>query len=228
MSHIVIYDDVDGVAKFRQFDDLGNAVAYLEEHQNVAAVCNAKLFELNEVPFEVRSCVKIEIVEGAAGVEPGELSESEAVSAPVTIAPHEVTPAANRRDPGHRFASGVSLGAERQLIARSSRKPAPNTVTPMVAARAMPRPITMAARTMSERMRSHHRTYAFRPTVGRSTRRRMSPRTRRLSSASAVASWRRRFWNARRLSNDFRAATRPVALGIVAGSSARGDHWPPK
>ena len=47
MSHIVIYDDVDGVAKFRQFDDLGNAVAYLEEHQNVAAVCNAKLFELN-------------------------------------------------------------------------------------------------------------------------------------------------------------------------------------
>lgn len=94
MSHIVIWDDVDGVAKFRQFDDLGNAVTYLEEHQNVAAVSNAKLFELNEVPFEVKSYVKIEIVEGAAGVEPVELSESEAVSAPVTIAPDEVTPAA--------------------------------------------------------------------------------------------------------------------------------------
>ena len=67
MSHIVIYDDVDEVAKFRQFDDLGNAVAYLEEHRNVAAVSNAKLFELNEVPFEVKSYVKIEIAAGCRG-----------------------------------------------------------------------------------------------------------------------------------------------------------------
>ena len=52
MSHIVIHDDVDGVTQFRQFDDLGNAVTFLEEQQNAAGGSNAKLFELNEVHFE--------------------------------------------------------------------------------------------------------------------------------------------------------------------------------
>ena len=99
MSHIVIHDDVDGVTQYRQFDDLGNAVTFLEEQQNAAGVAAAKLYELNEVHFEVKSYVKIEIVDGdTAPVEvaaPAEMvAEPAPVPEPVAVAPDEVTPAA--------------------------------------------------------------------------------------------------------------------------------------
>lgn len=113
MSHIVIHDDVDGVTQFRQFDDLGNAVTFLEEQQNAATGSNAKLYELNEVHFEVKSYVKIEIVDDdAASIETAETAdaddsvemaaesvetaepESESTDEPVAVAPDEVTPAA--------------------------------------------------------------------------------------------------------------------------------------
>ena len=78
MSHIVIHDDVDGVTQFRQFDDLGNAVTFLEEQQNAATGSNAKLYELNEVHFEVKSYVKIEIVDDdAASIETAETADAD-------------------------------------------------------------------------------------------------------------------------------------------------------
>lgn len=104
MSHIVIHDDVDGVTQFRQFDDLGNAVTYLEEQQNAATGSDAKLYELNEVHFEVKSYVKIEIVDDVAPAEteepaemaadPVDAAEAGSMSEPVAIAPDEVTHAA--------------------------------------------------------------------------------------------------------------------------------------
>lgn len=62
MSHIVIHDDIDGATQYRQFDDLGAAVAYLEEQQNAAPAASAKLFALQEVRFEVKPYYKIEVV----------------------------------------------------------------------------------------------------------------------------------------------------------------------
>lgn len=87
MSHIVIHDDVDGVTQYRQFDDLGNAVTYLEEQQNSHAASGAKLYELNEVHFEVKSYVKIEIVDG------GSAPAAAASPAATTVTPDEVTSA---------------------------------------------------------------------------------------------------------------------------------------
>lgn len=102
MSHIVIHDDVDGVTQYRQFDDLGNAVTFLEEQQNAAGGSNAKLYELNEVHFEVKSYVKIEIVDDEAApaevaAEPVEMAAEptpEPAPMPEAVAPDEVTPAA--------------------------------------------------------------------------------------------------------------------------------------
>lgn len=107
MSHIVIHDDVDGVTQYRQFDDLGNAVTFLEEQQNAASGSNAKLYELNEVHFEVKSYVKIEIVDdGVAPVDASAPAEAAPVPAPAAtvdaepaveptaVTPDEVTTAA--------------------------------------------------------------------------------------------------------------------------------------
>ena len=44
MSHMVIHTPADGTTQYRQFDDLGSAVQFVEEQRN-AGVENASLFE---------------------------------------------------------------------------------------------------------------------------------------------------------------------------------------
>ena len=46
MSHIVIHDDIDGATQYRQFDDLGAAVAYLEEQQNAAPAARTQIMKV--------------------------------------------------------------------------------------------------------------------------------------------------------------------------------------
>ena len=65
MTHIVIYDDLDAMTQYRQFDDLENAVSYLEELRNSAEEDDAKLFALDEVRFEVKQYFKIEVLDAA-------------------------------------------------------------------------------------------------------------------------------------------------------------------
>lgn len=68
MSHIVIHEDNDSVTQYRQFDDVSDAAAYLEDLANEAGIAGARLFALEEVEFAVKSYVRIEI--GAAGEDP--------------------------------------------------------------------------------------------------------------------------------------------------------------
>ncbi len=63
VSHIVIHDSADSVTQYRQFDDLGNAVAYVEELRNAAGV-DARLYTLDEVKFEVKQYFRVEVVDG--------------------------------------------------------------------------------------------------------------------------------------------------------------------
>ncbi len=63
VSHIVIHDDPQNVTQYRQFDDLSNAVAYLEDTKNTEGIENAHLFALEEVKFEVKQYFKVEVVE---------------------------------------------------------------------------------------------------------------------------------------------------------------------
>lgn len=79
MSYIVIHDDADGVTRYRQFDDQESAVTHLEDEQNRSQRSGGKLYELREVPFEVK--FKIELV---ASNETGRTSESVADVVPVS------------------------------------------------------------------------------------------------------------------------------------------------
>ena len=97
MSHIVIHNNSDYVAQYRQFDDVQDAVTYLEQLHNTDGVKGARLFAMQEVTFEVKSYVKIEL--GSAGAvtppaapvsAPAPARAEAPVVAPEVIAPAEV------------------------------------------------------------------------------------------------------------------------------------------
>lgn len=116
MSHIVIHDDVDGVTQYRQFDDLGNAVAYLEEQQNAHDASGAKLYELDEVHFEVKSYVKIEIVDDEAAAAADSIAEVEEADEPVAEA--EPTP-----EPEPAAPDEVTVAAEMNYVEAAMSEP---------------------------------------------------------------------------------------------------------
>ena len=84
MSHIVIHEDSAGSTQYRQFDDLGSAVQFIEEQRN-DGVDSARLFELNEIHLAVKSYFKVEIADAAA--------EAPAAAAPVVEPPAPVVDA---------------------------------------------------------------------------------------------------------------------------------------
>ena len=83
MSHMVIHTPADGATQYRQFDDLGSAVQFVEEQRN-AGVDDAALFEMREIPLEVESYFKVEVAEAAA---PAPVVEAPVAAAPVVEAP---------------------------------------------------------------------------------------------------------------------------------------------
>lgn len=61
VSHIVIHDGADAVTQYEQFDDMAAAIAYVEELRNRDGVESARLFELQEVAFEMKAYFKVEL-----------------------------------------------------------------------------------------------------------------------------------------------------------------------
>lgn len=113
MSHIVIHDSIDGTNQYRQFDDLGHAVAFVEELRNTEGVEGAKLYALDEVAFEMKPYFKVEVLQAAAEpapvpietVQPEVLPTAETVSfveaspQPVETMGRETTPLAGFDEP---------------------------------------------------------------------------------------------------------------------------------
>ncbi|MEM9201380.1 MAG: hypothetical protein AAGC53_06960 [Actinomycetota bacterium] len=64
MSHLVTHTLIDGTTQYRNFDDLGSAIAFVEEQRN-AGVDDARLFELREIALEVKSYFKVEVADAA-------------------------------------------------------------------------------------------------------------------------------------------------------------------
>ncbi len=87
MSHMVIHTTADGMTQYRQFDDLGSAVQFVEEQRN-AGIEGASLFEMREIPLAVKSYFKVEVAEGTVtDSRPTETtSEAAPVDAPAPIA----------------------------------------------------------------------------------------------------------------------------------------------
>lgn len=87
MSHIVIHDDAKGVTQYQQFGELEKAIALVERLRNDEGVDNARLYELDEVVFEMKPYFKVEIG--------GVCSPEVAVE---TVGPPEILPTAFETD----------------------------------------------------------------------------------------------------------------------------------
>lgn len=102
MSHMVIHTPADGTAQYRQFEDLGSAVQFVEEQRN-AGVENASLFELREIPLAVKTYVKVEVADAASTTEttpavvetPAPAVEAETFPAPTLVEPEPAPIAAS-------------------------------------------------------------------------------------------------------------------------------------
>lgn len=61
MTHMVIFETPDGTPGYHQADDLGDAVQFVEDLRNDQDVELARIFRMEEVPFEFRSYFRVEI-----------------------------------------------------------------------------------------------------------------------------------------------------------------------
>ncbi len=92
MSHIVIHDDSNDLTHYAEFDDVRDAVVYLEDLVNQSSDTNARLFALEPVEFAVKSYVRVEI----PGTESARTESAD--DAPVVEAPALLVTAADVED----------------------------------------------------------------------------------------------------------------------------------
>jgi hypothetical protein len=132
-SHMVIYQTSDGEPGSRQFDEIGAAIAFVEEMRNRSGVDVARIFKLEEVKFEFRPYYQVLVVEGseasAAPVAPA--TDSAAPAEPVPAEPvTEQVPASDESSPlaataTNEVASSVdSASANAAPAAEPSEEPA--------------------------------------------------------------------------------------------------------
>jgi hypothetical protein len=79
-SHIVNHDNIDGITQHREFDDLGHAVAFVEELRNIADVEDAKRYALGAVAFEMKPYFKVEVLDAVMPLAPEAVTPSSASS----------------------------------------------------------------------------------------------------------------------------------------------------
>jgi hypothetical protein len=61
VSYIVIHDDTNGVAQYKQFESVDSAADFVERLRNSEGVMTARIFDLMPVAFEMKPYFKVEI-----------------------------------------------------------------------------------------------------------------------------------------------------------------------
>lgn len=84
MSHMVIFQTPDGNPGYNQFEDLDEAVRFVESLRNEQAVSNARMFALEEIKFEFKPYYKVEVpmLESAPAAESAPAPEPAEAAAP--------------------------------------------------------------------------------------------------------------------------------------------------
>ncbi len=97
MSYMVIITDGGAQPRYRQFDDLGEAAAYVEMLRNEHDVADAGLFRLDRLHYEVKPYYRV-LVEDPAPL--ALQAASTQVNAPVAETQPAPPPPARRRSRG--------------------------------------------------------------------------------------------------------------------------------
>ena len=61
MQHMVIFRGSDGKPGYQQLDDLDAAIKCVERLSNVDQASDAKVFEMHEVPIEIKTYYRVEV-----------------------------------------------------------------------------------------------------------------------------------------------------------------------
>jgi hypothetical protein len=80
MQHMVIFRGSDGKPGYQQLDDLDAAIKCVERLSNVDQASDAKVFEMHEVPIEIKTYYRVEVAPRvpatpAASVAPPQVDE---------------------------------------------------------------------------------------------------------------------------------------------------------
>ena len=59
MTHMVIFRTADGKPDYHQADDLAEAMAFVERLRNEDSISDARIFHMEEVPIEFRTCCRV-------------------------------------------------------------------------------------------------------------------------------------------------------------------------
>ena len=81
MSHMVIFQTPDGNPGYKQFESVGEAVAFVETLRNDQGIENARMFALEEIKFDLRPYFKVQLQALNAGA-PAPSSTAPAQPAP--------------------------------------------------------------------------------------------------------------------------------------------------
>lgn len=142
MSHMVIFQTPDGNPGYNQFEELPEAVAFVEDLRNVQGVETARIFALEEVKFAFKSYFRVEVdppMVGPAGSTAAPAASFAPASEPVTpsfepapsFAPAPAYEAPAAYDTGQ--VSAVGPGGYDQVAVTPDTSPV-GTVTPLPAA----------------------------------------------------------------------------------------------
>ena len=94
-QHMVIFQNPDGDPGYNQFESVEEAVSFVEQIRNGQGIDSIRIFELNEVKFELKPYYKVELQALTAGSTPARPSAPIAQPAPAPPArPAAPAPAA--------------------------------------------------------------------------------------------------------------------------------------
>jgi hypothetical protein len=96
-QHMVIFQNPDGDPGYNQFESVEEAVSFVEQIRNDQGIDSIRIFELNEVKFELKPYYKVELQAlnaGAAPSRPAPAPQSPFPAAAAAPAPQAPFPAA--------------------------------------------------------------------------------------------------------------------------------------
>lgn len=110
-QHMVIFQNSDGDPGYNQFESIEEAVSFVEQIRNGQGIDSIRIFELNEVKFELKPYYKVELQALNAGTTPVRPAPpvAQVAPTPVATAPVASTPIAPAAPPA---AAPVAPGSE--------------------------------------------------------------------------------------------------------------------
>ena len=90
-QHMVIFQNPDGDPGYNQFESVEEAVSFVEQIRNGQGIDSIRIFELNEVKFELKPYYKVELQALTAGSTP--TRPSAPIAQPAPPAPPAAAPA---------------------------------------------------------------------------------------------------------------------------------------